>query len=94
MAAETNGRVLVDATDFFLRDGHGAAIAALGPAAYRVDRTRSAFYMPRTKAFPKNTEIEMTLTFANEPAAGAAGRWRRAQPGAAAIVVPAPPAAP
>ena len=25
VAAESNGRVLVDATDFFLRDGHGAA---------------------------------------------------------------------
>src|SRR5690348_15725281 len=55
VAAESDGRVLVDASDFFLRDGHGAA-AALG-AAYRVDRTRSAFYIPRTKSFPKNTEI-------------------------------------
>jgi len=25
-----------------------------------VDRTRSAFYMARTKAFPKNSEIEVT----------------------------------
>src|SRR3954453_8992530 len=36
VAADSNGRVLVDATDFFLRDGHGAA-GALG--AYRVDPT-------------------------------------------------------
>ena len=28
VAAETNGRVLVDATDFFLRDGHGAGARA------------------------------------------------------------------
>ncbi len=34
---------------------------ALRPGPYRVDRARSAFYMPRTKAFPKNTEIEVTL---------------------------------
>ncbi len=72
VAAETNGRVLVDATDFILRDGHGAG-GALRPGAYRVDRARSAVYMARTKAFPKNTEIEVTLTFANEAAGGRGG---------------------
>ena len=72
VAAESNGRVLVDATSFFLRDGFGAA-AALRPGAYRVDLSRSAIYMPRTKAFPANTEIEVTLTFASEPAGGRAG---------------------
>src|ERR1039458_8851044 len=72
VAAESNGHVLVDASDFFLRDGHGAG-NALRPGAYRVDRTRSAFYMARTKAFPKNSEIEVTLTFANEPAGGRGG---------------------
>jgi hypothetical protein len=70
VAAESNGRVLVDASDFFLRDGHGAG-GALG--AYRVDRARSAVYMPRTKAFPKNTEVEVTLTFSNEGGAGGRG---------------------
>ncbi len=65
VAAESNGHVLVDATDFVLRDGFGAA-ASLRPGTYRVDRTRSAVYMARTKAFPKNTEIEVTLTFAND----------------------------
>ena len=65
VAAETSGRVLVDATDFFLRDGHGAA-NSLGAGPYRIDHTRSAFYLPRTKAFPKNTEVEVTLTFTNE----------------------------
>ena len=57
--------MLVDATDFLLRDLTNAG-NALRPGNYRVDRTRSAFYLPRTKAFPKNTEIEMTLTFVNE----------------------------
>ena len=70
VAAESSGHVLVDATDFFVRDGHGAA-NALRPGTYRVDKTRSAVYMPRTKAFPKNSEIEVTLTFAAEPAGGA-----------------------
>jgi len=72
VAAESNGHVLVDATDFFVRDGGGAA-SALRPGTYRVDRTRSAVYMERTKAFPKNTEIEVTLTFSNEAAAGGRG---------------------
>ncbi len=65
VAAETNSRVLVEATDFVLRDGFGAG-TSLRPGQYRVDRTRSAVYMARTKAFPKNTEIEVTLTFTNE----------------------------
>jgi hypothetical protein len=72
VAAESNGHVLVDATDFFVRDGDGAA-SALRPGTYRVDRTRSAVYMERTKAFPKNTEIEVTLTFSNEATAGGRG---------------------
>src|SRR5579863_6180895 len=72
VAAESNGHVLVDASDFVLRDGHGAG-NSLRPGAYRVDATRSAFYMARTKAFPKNSEIEVTLTFANEPAGGRGG---------------------
>jgi hypothetical protein len=69
VAAESGGRVLVDATDFLMRDVHGAG-AALRPGNYRVDRTRSAIYLPRTKAFPRNTEIEMLLTFVNEAAGG------------------------
>jgi uncharacterized protein DUF4953/uncharacterized protein DUF5117 len=72
VAAESNGRVLVDATDFVLRDGHGAG-GALRPGAYRVDRARSAVYIARTKAFPKNTEIEVTLTFSNENPGGRGG---------------------
>jgi Met-zincin/Domain of unknown function (DUF5117) len=72
VAAESSGHVLVDASDFLLRDIHGAG-GALRPGTYRVDRGRSAFYMPRTKAFPKNTEVEMILTFASEAAGGRGG---------------------
>jgi hypothetical protein len=72
VAAASDSRVLVDASDFFLRDGHGAG-GSLRPGTYRVDRTRSAFYMERTKAFPKNTEVEVTLTFANEASGGRGG---------------------
>jgi len=66
VGAETNGRTLVDATDFFVRDGSGAGIALSAATAYKVDRTRCAVDLARTKAFPKNTEIEVTLTFTNE----------------------------
>ena len=55
IAAETDGRILVDATDFFLRDTHGAAqrIERSGQGSFQLDRSRSAFFMPRTKAFPR-----------------------------------------
>ena len=64
-----------------------------GTAAYRVDRTRSAFYLPRTKAFPKNTEIEVTLTFANEATGGRGGGGGGPSQGPPAIVVTVPGAA-
>jgi hypothetical protein len=78
VAAESDGRVLVDATDFLLRDLTNAG-SALRPGNYRVDRTRSAFYLPRTKAFQKNSEIEMTLTFVNDAAGGRSGGGGPAQ---------------
>jgi len=66
--AEEKGRLLVDATDFFLRDAHGAAerIAAAQQGTYRVDKDRSAIALDNTKNFPKNTEVEAMLTFASE----------------------------
>ena len=72
VAAESGGRVLVDATEFFLRDVHNAA-GRLRPGNYRLDRSRSAFYLPNTRNFPKNTEVDMTLTFVNEAAGGGRG---------------------
>jgi len=68
--AEEKGRLLVDATDFFLRDAHGAAerIAATGQGTYHVDKDRSAIALDNTKNFPKNTEVEAMLTFASEGA--------------------------
>src|SRR4051812_20819020 len=70
VGAETDGRVLVDATDFFVRDVYNAA-GRLGN--YRVDRNRSAIDLPHSKAFPKNTEVETILTFTNEGGGGAGG---------------------
>jgi hypothetical protein len=66
--AEEEGRVLVDATDFFLRDAHGipATLQKEKQGAYKLDASRCAIYLPRTKNFPLNTEVEATLTFAGE----------------------------
>jgi Met-zincin/Domain of unknown function (DUF5117) len=57
--------VLVDATDFFLSDAHGVVrtLRASQQGSYSLDRNRSAIHMARTKAFPRNTEVEATLTF-------------------------------
>ena len=70
IAAEENGRVLVDATDFFLRDAHGVMdqLKNTGQGNFNLSADRSAFYLPHTKSFPENTEVEVTLTFtASEP---------------------------
>jgi hypothetical protein len=72
-AAEDGDRTLVDATDFFLRDAHHVpeTLRRTKQGAYRLDATRCALYLPRTKNFPLNTEVEATLTFAgDEP-----GQW-------------------
>jgi hypothetical protein len=65
-------RVLVDATAFFLRDAHGVIdrLRQARQGQYRFDESRSAFYLPRTKAFPKNTEVETVLTLASDAETG------------------------
>ncbi|MCA1792043.1 MAG: zinc-dependent metalloprotease, partial [Thioalkalivibrio sp.] len=70
-AAATGDRVLVDATQFALTDWHGLETTLeRNQGAWNLDASRSAIYMPRTKAFPSNTEIEVTLTFtSNNPGA-------------------------
>ncbi len=70
--AEEPGRVLVDATAFFLRDAHGVAgrLRAAKQGSYRLDESRSAFYLPRTRAFPKNTEVEVSLTLTTDDVPG------------------------
>ncbi|HVM87501.1 MAG TPA: zinc-dependent metalloprotease [Puia sp.] len=65
--AENNNKFLVDATDFILRDAIHVAnrIKSMQQGNYTLDKTRSAIYLPRTKNFPLNTEIETTITFVN-----------------------------
>ncbi len=65
ISAEENGRALVDATEFFLRDAHGvpSVLQRTKQGVFILDPSRSAIYLPNTKNFPWNTEVEATLTF-------------------------------
>ena len=60
--------VLVDASDLALRDVHGVSevLAETHQGTYRVDISRSAIAPDRTKAFPRNTELEAVLTFTTD----------------------------
>lgn len=66
IAAETGNRVLVDATSLIVSDAVDAAgrLQRSGQGDFKLDKMRSAVFLPRTKAFPDNTEFEATLTFA------------------------------
>ncbi len=66
---ERDGRVLVDGTAFFLRDAHGigARLAAAGEGSYAADATRSSLYLPQTRVFPDNTEVEAIVTLTGKP---------------------------
>ncbi len=65
--AESNGKVLVDATDFLLRDAMKVAnrIKNNQQGTFTLEKGRSAIYTERTKNFPQNTEFESTVTFVN-----------------------------
>lgn len=63
--AETAGGVLVDATAFLLRDAVGVTntLRRMQQGNYQPDSNRSAIYLPATRNFPLNTEIESTVSF-------------------------------
>lgn len=66
--AEEGGKVLIDLTTFAVRDAMNVAgrLKQQNQGTFRLDPLRSAIYMARTKAFPNNTEVEATITFAGE----------------------------
>jgi len=70
--AETDGRVLVDATSFFMQDWHGItqSLQRMNQGSFRLDNSRSAVYLDRTRGFPENTEVEVTLTFTSDSPGG------------------------
>ena len=60
---------LVDATNFFMRDAHGVSniLARNKQGSYSLDKSKSAFNIERIKAFPKNVEFDVILTFNGTP---------------------------
>ena len=68
--AEDEGqRFLVDASDFFMQDVHDVigTLKSAQQGTFMLDRTRSAFFLERTRNFPRNSEFEVTLTFTGTP---------------------------
>ncbi len=70
--AEDARRALIDVTDFLLRDAHGIAnrLESSKQGAFKLDASRSAVFLPRTKNFERNTEMEAVLTFTGKPEPG------------------------
>ena len=68
VVAEEDGRALVDATAFFLGDALDLSgrLQRAEQGTFRLDAERSAVHLPRTRAFPENTEVEASLTFVSD----------------------------
>ncbi len=60
---------IIDATEFLIRDAHGIALRlkTAEEGEYAADASRSAIYLPRTKAFPDNSEVETVVTYIGQP---------------------------
>lgn len=65
LVAEEGGKLLVDATDFFLRDWLevGTRLQGSQEGTYALARDRSNVYRPYTRGFPDNTEVDVSQTF-------------------------------
>ncbi len=68
VAAEEAGKALINITDFLLSDQNHimGALKRTGQGSYRIDVSRSAMNMDRTRNFPFNTEFDIILTYAGE----------------------------
>ena len=66
---------LIEVTDFLMRDAHGVSnrLKQTKQGNYSLDVSKSALAFERTKAFPKNVEFDVTLTFKGNPE----GSWIR-----------------
>ncbi|MFK7833969.1 MAG: zinc-dependent metalloprotease [Winogradskyella sp.] len=60
---------IIDFTPFLMEDTHGVAnrLKARKEGTYKIDATKSALALERTKAFPENVEFEALLTFKGQP---------------------------
>jgi hypothetical protein len=62
-----NGTYIIDLTSFLMQDAHGVEKRLKGEGSYKLDLSKSALSLDRTKAFPKNVEFEALLTFKGQP---------------------------
>jgi hypothetical protein len=75
IVAEEKGSVLVDATAFYLQDVFDVigTLKQTKQGDFKLESSRSTFYLDNTKNFPKNTEVEVLLTFVGD----SPGEWVR-----------------
>ncbi|QYA26288.1 DUF5117 domain-containing protein [Gramella sp. MT6] len=66
---EKDGKYIIDFTPFLMQDTHGVAetLKKGEYGTYKLDKSKSALSLERTKAFPENVEFEALLTFEGEP---------------------------
>lgn len=66
---ESNGEFTVDFTPFLMQDAHGVSntLKRSKEGSYALDTSKSAINLERTKAFPKNVEFDVLLTFKGQP---------------------------
>ena len=72
IAAETDGRVLVNATEFLLRDTHrvAASLASSRQGSFSLDQSRSALLGDELRGFPDNSLVDALLTFTSDAPGG------------------------
>ena len=94
--AAPGARLAVDATELFVRDWMDVArtLARTGQGSYALARDRSGVYRPATRNFPRNTEVDLALTFARVEVFGSVTRGtvvsRRQADGSWRIVLDSP----
>lgn len=69
---EIKGKYIIDITDFLMQDAHGVVnrLKRTNQGSYTLDKSKSAFDLSRTRAFPKNLEFDAMLTFKGDPKGG------------------------
>jgi hypothetical protein len=67
--SQTNGNYIIDFTPFLMEDAHGVSsrLKRSKEGTYKIDGSKSALALERTKAFPENVEFEAMLTFKGQP---------------------------
>ena len=68
IAEQKDNKYIIDFTSFLMEDRHGVGkrLKSSKQGSYKVDKSKSAIELERTKAFPENVEFEALLTFSGE----------------------------